>query len=321
MDYLEEKYKRNCLTPKELEELQRKVREMSDGQLEDRLFKGWQEDILDDSSVSAERLAILKRKVDKSIFPKYRTKMLISWGRIAAAILLPIFVFATFYFYQETRSLSSGEVLFSTFAEEHANLTLPDGTKVTMNSNSSLTYSPKDFNRDERCVDFNGEAYFNVAKNKSVPFVITTKDLTVRVLVTKFNLHAYAGNETMEVTLEEGEILVSSRKEEKKLLPNQKAVLNCQDGSILVLEEKRPEDASVWKNNELVFIDEQLENVIVALEENYNISIHIKGLNIDSDLFTGKVPSNDLLNALEILKYSYHMDYCVDAKDIYFSKK
>ena len=51
---------------------------------------------------------------------------------------------------------------------------------------------------------------------------------------------------------------------------------------------------------------------------NYNISIHIKGLNIDSDLFTGKVPSNDLLNALEILKYSYHMDYCVDAKDIYF---
>ena len=73
MDYLEEKYKRNCLTPKELEELQRKVREMSDGQLEDRLFKGWQEDILDDSSVSAERLAILKRKVDKSIFPKYRT--------------------------------------------------------------------------------------------------------------------------------------------------------------------------------------------------------------------------------------------------------
>ena len=154
MDYLEEKYKRNCLTPKELEELQRKVREMSDGQLEDRLFKGWQEDILDDSSVSAERLAILKRKVDKSIFPKYRTKMLISWGRIVAAILLPIFVFATFYFYQETRSLSSGEVLFSTFAEEHANLTLPDGTKVTMNSNSSLTYSPKDFNRDERCVDF-----------------------------------------------------------------------------------------------------------------------------------------------------------------------
>ena len=80
--------------------------------------------------------------------------MLISWGRIVAAILLPIFVFATFYFYQETRSLSSGEVLFSTFAEEHANLTLPDGTKVTMNSNSSLTYSPKDFNRDERCVDF-----------------------------------------------------------------------------------------------------------------------------------------------------------------------
>lgn len=170
-------------------------------------------------------------------------------------------------------------------------------------------------------MDFNGEAYFNVAKNKSVPFVITTKDLTVRVLGTKFNLHAYAGNETMEVTLEEGEILVSSRKEEKKLLPNQKAVLNCQDGSILVLEEKRPEDASVWKNNELVFIDEQLENVIVALEENYNISIHIKGLNIDSDLFTGKVPSNDLLNALEILKYSYHMDYRVDAKDIYFSKK
>ena len=186
---------------------------MSDGQLEDRLFKGWQEDILDDSSVSAERLAILKRKVDKSIFLKYRTKMLISWGRIVAAILLP-FLFSYILFLSRNAFFVSGEVLFSTFAEEHANLTLPDGTKVTMNSNSSLTYSPKDFNRDERCVDFNGEAYFNVAKNKSVPFVITTKDLTVRVLGTKFNLHAYAGNETMEVTLEVGRdiSIISERK-------------------------------------------------------------------------------------------------------------
>lgn len=112
MDYLEEKYKRNCLTPKELEELQRKVREMSDGQLEDRLFKGWQEDILDDSSVSAERLAILKRKVDKSIFLKYRTKMLISWGRIVAAILLPIFVFATFIFIKKRVLCQVGKFYF-----------------------------------------------------------------------------------------------------------------------------------------------------------------------------------------------------------------
>lgn len=112
MDYLEEKYKRNCLTPKELEELQRKVREMSDGQLEDRLFKGWQEDILDDSSVSAERLAILKRKVDKSIFLKYRTKMLISWGRIVAAILLPIFVLLHFILSRNAFFVKWGSFIF-----------------------------------------------------------------------------------------------------------------------------------------------------------------------------------------------------------------
>ena len=65
MDYLEEKYKRNCLTPKELEELQRKVREMSDGQLEDRLFKGWQEDILDDSPVWQSQVSMFFRKCRK----------------------------------------------------------------------------------------------------------------------------------------------------------------------------------------------------------------------------------------------------------------
>ena len=322
MDTLEEKYKRNCLTPEELKEFRAEINGMSDSQLEERLSKSWQEDVLvDDSPVTAQRLTRLKKEIDDDLFPERSVKPWWSWGRVAAAVLLPFFILATIYFYQESRSLSSGEVLFTTLAGERANLVLPDGTKVTMNSNSSLVYSPKDFNRDERCVDFNGEAYFDVARNKSVPFIITASDLTVKVLGTKFNLHAYAGNETMEITLEEGEVLVSSRKEDKRLLPRQKAVLDCRDGSISIWEEEKPENASVWKSNELMFLDERLDSVVAVLERNYGVDIHIEDMEMNSDLFTGKVPANDLLDALEILKYSYHMNYRVEAKDIYFSSK
>lgn len=318
MNRLEEKYKKNELAAEELQALRDKVNRMSDEQLEEQLLESWQRDILPTASVPGEHLSRIKKEVDKTLFPRHTLGRSWRWGRIAAAILLPIFILTTLYFYRETRSLSSGEILFSTLAGEHARVTLPDGTHVTMNATSSLTYSPKDFNRDERCVNFNGEAYFDVTKNKAVPFIVVTEEMKVKVLGTKFNLYAYAGQETMELTLEEGEVLLSSRKEEKKLLPHQKAVLNCADGSISIFQDDMPEHASVWKNNELVFVDERLENVVQALEENYKINIHLEDSTMKGDLFTGRMPANDLLNALEILRYSYHMDYRVDAKEIYF---
>lgn len=321
MERLEEKYKKNELTAEELKELREKVNRMSDEQLEEQLFESWQHDILPSASVPRERLAGIKDEIDQTLFSRRAWSRPWRWGRIAAAVLLPIFILTTIYFYQETRSLSSGEILFSTLTDEHARVTLPDGTSVTMNANSLLTYSPKDFNRDERCVNFNGEAYFDVTKNKDVPFIVMTEGLKVKVLGTKFNLHAYAGNKTIELTLEEGEVLLSSRKEEKRLLPRQKAVLNCADGSISIFQDDMPENASVWKNNELAFVDERFENVVRALEENYGINIHLEDSTMKGDLFTGRVPANDLLNALEILRYSYHMDYRVDAKDIYFSDR
>ena len=321
MEHLEEKYKKDKLTVDELKKLRERVNQMSDDQLEEHLFESWKRDMLQEVSVPDERLSGIKKEIDHTLFSRPALVRFWRWGRIAAAILLPVFILTTLYFYHETRSLESGNILFSTLTGEHASVTLPDGTKVTMNANSSLTYSAKEFNRKERSVNFNGEAYFDVTKNREVPFIVLTEDLKVKVLGTKFNLRAYAGRETMELTLEEGEVLLSSRIEEKKLFPHQKAVLNCTDGRILILQEELPENASVWRNNELVFVDEPLEHVVQVLEENYGIDIHLENSKMKSDLFTGRVPANDLLNALEILRYSYHMDYRVDAKDIYFRDK
>ena len=323
MSNLEDKYKNDSLTQADLLAFREELNHTSDEQLEARLHASWQNDALDELGVPTERLEALKSRIDQNLSASKRSFKLelpARLGWIAAAVLLPVFMLTTFHFYRQTSILSNEEVLFSALEGERSNVTLPDGTKVTLNSNSSLTYSPGQFNHKERNIQFNGEAYFNVAKNESAPFIIHTHELKVTVLGTKFNLHAYAGNKTMAITLEEGHVLLSSKQEEKELFPHQKAILDCQDGRISIVRDDSPENASAWRNGELVFSNQELHDVLNDLEDTYDISIQMHtDKAIATDLFTGRIPTDNLLDALEILRYSYHMNYQIDKKTIIFS--
>lgn len=321
MNELENKYKDNSLTPAELTELRKQVNGMTEKQLEERLRESWNADIFKSDHVVSERLKIIKEQIDSDIQPsKHSYRLPGHIFRIAAAILLPLLLLTSIHFYRETVKLSNGEILFSTQEGERANITLPDGTQVTLNTNTFMTYSPGEFNYKERNIQFNGEAYFDVATNPSIPFIIHTKDLRIKVLGTKFNLHAYSGNNTMSLTLEEGHVLLSSRKEEKELFPNQKAILDCHNGRISIIKEEVPENASAWRNGELAFSNQELQQVLSDLEQNYGVRICIESHDsINTDLFTGKIPADNLLDALEVLKYSYHMKYRIYNKTIYFS--
>ncbi len=323
MASLEEKYKYNSLTQEELFLLREKLNTWTDKQVEAELYDEWQKDTWESDMVSDERLKSIKEKVDKArTTTKHSLGISSRLGWIAAAVLLPAFIITTLHLYRVKTALANEEVLFFAQEGERANVTLPDGTNVTLNSSSSLTYSPGSFNHKERTINFNGEGYFDVATNPSIPFFIHTKDMNVKVLGTKFNLRAYAKDETISLTLEEGHVLLSSRKEEKEVFPHQKAILNCQNGSISIVKEEVPEDASAWRNSELAFSNQELQHVLTTLERNYGVRICIKSCdNLSADLFTGKIPSNNLLDALEILKYSYRMKYRIDNKTIYFSSK
>lgn len=141
------------------------------------------------------------RKREKAAMGTRILPMLRWSARIAAVIVVAIscgFLFKE-YHYGKTAHLQTVAVP----AGQRAQITLADGTRVWLNAQSTLSYS-HDFGRNERDVELDGEAYFEVAKNKEIPFNVNTETNQVRVVGTHFNVCAYRGSNEFTTTLLEG---------------------------------------------------------------------------------------------------------------------
>lgn len=310
MDKLQQKYRNDNLTPDELRRLREEVNSMSDDRLEDSLREAWES--AEASSSDARRLDELKMRIDQRLFPSHRVVPLY-WKvlRIAAAVLLPLFMIATVYLYQENTVLSQKDFVATTGKGEQVTISLPDGTQVTLNAESRLSYNLSNFNSDERRVAFDGEGYFRVAKNPSSPFSITAKGLKVSVLGTTFNLRARSADATAELSLEEGSVRFQSLKtgQDVILSPNQKAILDQINGTVTVEESSYTTDASAWRRGELVFRNVPFAEVLEEIEEIYHVSIVIEMEEIDyqDDLFTGVLSRTNINEVLEVIEHSYHL--------------
>jgi hypothetical protein len=134
-------------------------------------------------------------------------------------------------------------------------LSLPDGTKVWLNAASSLTY-PISFGwLKERRIELNGEAYFEVAKDKLHPFLVQSKTQTVKVLGTRFNISAYSDDQFTNTTLLEGSVLVN----QVTLKPGQQAVNSGMTIKVNVLD---PNDVIAWKEGKFSFRNEPLQDIM-----------------------------------------------------------
>jgi len=310
VDELQNKYKTDTLSSDELMLLKEKINAMSDDELASQLQDDWMVSDIDTSSVDDHRMDDLKNRIDRSIGrkPVYTFGWLAKAARIAAAVLLPVFVLSTVYFYRQTRLAGSEEMVVTTGAGERANITLPDGTNVALNSNSRLAYLPKMFNKSDRRIAFSGEGYFQVHKDATRPFLIDGRGLGVKVLGTVFNLHVRENDASAELALEEGSVLFSSKRnhEDVVLEVGSMAILDQNTGSITVVNEKNITNAAAWKSGYLIYHETELSEVIKDMESNYGVTI-VMGKKCLSDLFTGTVPSNDLNEALLILEKSYHL--------------
>lgn len=310
MDKLQQKYRNDNLTPDELRRLREEVNSMSDDRLEDSLREAWES--AEASSSDARRLDELKMRIDQRLFPSHRVVPLY-WKvlRIAAAVLLPLFMIATVYLYQENTVLSQKDFVATTGKGEQVTISLPDGTQVTLNAESRLSYNLSNFNSDERRVAFDGEGYFRVAKNPSSPFSITAKGLKVSVLGTTFNLRARSADATAELSLEEGSVRFQSLKTGQGVIlsPNQKAILDQINGTVTVEESSYTTDASAWRRGELVFRNVPFAEVLEEIEEIYHVSIVIEMEEIDyqDDLFTGVLSRTNINEVLEVIEHSYHL--------------
>jgi len=150
---------------------------------------------------------------------------------------------------------------------------LSDGTRVWLNVASSITY-PTAFHGKERSVTIDGEAYFEVASDPSMPFRVRKKkqdDVQIQVLGTHFNVNAYDDEPTMKVTLFEGAVVVGKGKRTQLLKPGQQAVVDASD--LQASDSADLPEVMAWKDGRFYFDGTNIRSIMRQVEKWYNVDV------------------------------------------------
>lgn len=192
-------------------------------------------------------------------------------------------------------------------------LTLADGTKFWMNSESSITY-PTFFEGTERRVKITGEVYFEVSKNQRQPFYVDMKDGSeIRVLGTHFNVNTNTDNETIAATLLEGSILISNNQRTQLLKPGQQAVVI--NNQIQIKNGVDTSQVVAWKNGYFSFNNTSLEMVMKQLARWYDVNIIYEGKKPEKKFWGGISMNSSLSQVLQVLEES-KVKFRVEDKNI-----
>nr|WP_199078581.1 FecR family protein [Pedobacter sp. ASV19] len=203
--------------------------------------------------------------------------------------------------YKVTQGQAKNTIYYNTLSTPKGSqykLILPDGTKVWLNSASSVRY-PTQFQGKERNINLNGEAYFEVAKDAKRPFKVTANHTEVQVLGTHFNIMAYADESSVNTTLLEGSVKVKTGKTEKMLVPGQES--RTSSGHIHVIKAD-VEDVMAWKNGWISLNGDDVQKVMRKISRSYGVEVRYEG-KIPEGHFSGSVrQDNDISKILNILR-------------------
>lgn len=195
-------------------------------------------------------------------------------------------------------------------------LQLPDGTRVWLNAASSLKYPASFSSLKQRSVELTGEAYFEVAKDKTKPFLVKSKGQEVEVLGTHFDVNAYPDEQSIRTTLIEGSVKLNGQ---LTLKPGQQSVLN--DGKFNV-KEVNANDAADWKNGEFVFNNEPLTSILKKAARWYGVEIVYTNELARIPTFTGSVSrSENISSVLNMLEETSNVRFSIAGKQIRVSTK
>jgi transmembrane sensor len=206
--------------------------------------------------------------------------------------------------YSTNNQSANGTILYNTATTPRGGqyqVVLSDGTKVWLNSASSIKY-PVTFSGKERHIELTGEAYFEVAKNKKMPFTIAVKGNSIEVLGTHFNVMAYSDDKNLVTTLLEGSVKLKRGNAEALLKPGEQALI--EDGQEKYeVSEANTDDAVAWKNGYFVFDNENIQSIMKKVSRWYDIDVKYAGVTKDQS-FGGTVSRfsnvDELFKVLEL---------------------
>ena len=231
--------------------------------------------------------------------------------RYAAAILL--LVSASYWIYTTTDNQEAGSHLVTTITGpgEQQHLILPDSSTVVLNENSSLAYST-DF--EERRVELQGEAFFEVTKRAGKKFTIYTDETTTTVLGTSFNVRAYPEELKVEVTVSTGKVALS-KKVEEEVSPVVVDKLELEAGQSGVYDKSEDEldialvpNANAWKTKELNFENIELSYLVESLERYFNIDISFEDDQLMNCRYMGRFPNPTLEEVVTALEFTMDLE-------------
>jgi len=198
-------------------------------------------------------------------------------------------------------------------------LVLPDGTKVMLNAASSLTY-PAAFHGTERLVQLTGEAYFEVAKNKKMPFRVKSANQTVEVLGTHFNINSYQDETSIKTTLLEGAVKVSSGSASIAIIPGQQAVVNRVGEGEVSKHTVDVDKETAWKDGLFSFQNDDLKSIMRQVARWYDVKI-VYADNLPNEKFIGEISrSSNLSDVFKILELN-NVHFEVEGKIVTVSAK
>lgn len=201
-------------------------------------------------------------------------------------------------------------------------LSLSDGTKVWLNSESTLTY-PVAFGDNERRVELTGEALFEVAHNPNNPFRIKLNGQQIEVLGTSFNVNSYPDKANIATTLIDGsvKIEVDGSDNEIMLKPGDQCLFNRLDRSSTV-NPVNVRKYIAWKDGNYIFEDETLEDMMYTLARWYDFSYTFKDNSVRNLTFNGKLSkSYQFEDILTIIENTNEVQFRVEEDQVFIEKE
>lgn len=235
------------------------------------------------------------------------------WRHIAAASVALLLIIGGLHIFDTEPSAL-------TMVESHCltgsitKLVLSDGSTVTLNANSTISY-PQLFETGDRIVKLNGEAYFEIRKDAKRPFVVETQNMRIKVLGTHFNVKSYENEDKVMTTLLEGSVSVevnehdASTKKAVLLVPGQQLTLD-KTAKTTKIAEVNSELYTLWLKGQCFFENERFIDIIKMLERRFGVNIRIISPNLENQLYSGFFGEKDnVTHILNSFKKYRDFDY------------
>lgn len=275
-----------------------------------------------DNDVQARIFRDIENKIDikdKTDKAEQNHFQLTKWLRVAAMFVLPVITAVGMYFYRSPDETVPGQLVVAVERGQKANITLPDGSKVWLNSQSRLTYSTN-FNVRQRELQLDGEAYFEVAHNPNKPFIVRSNDISVRALGTAFGVKAYNEDVLISSILMKGKVLVTTPDGEAILKPNERIIYDKTKHKKEQTTVTNATDFTGWIHNELRFEDESLGDIAKTIRRIYNVEVVFASEKLKSQRYTGTINNNSLESVLNIISLTSPVSFQINNQQVTLSE-